>query len=92
MRRRSRAPTGLKAADPKCPDCGGSGWAVKDDGGAGAASVCRCRLSELALLNLELQEVVDKLDGVDKPPEPTQLKILADPVPDVLLFKVPGKP
>ncbi|MFN7943265.1 MAG: ATP-binding protein [Thermoanaerobaculia bacterium] len=33
----------LAAAKPDCPRCGGTGWLVVADGGAGAARACPCR-------------------------------------------------
>lgn len=37
------AMAGVASQVETCPECGGRGWVVVDDGGAGTAMVCACR-------------------------------------------------
>lgn len=34
------------ASDTPCPECGGRGWILQDDGGQGAARLCQCQREE----------------------------------------------
>lgn len=45
-------PEGVEAAEA-CPICGGRGWVVREDGGAGTAGPCDCRRSGLGSKLLE---------------------------------------
>ncbi|MFQ5525725.1 MAG: ATP-binding protein [Thermoanaerobaculia bacterium] len=46
-----------------CPDCGGSGWVIRNDGGAGTAVLCDCRTSELASRLLAASGIPDRYAG-----------------------------
>ena len=45
------------AGEGVCPDCGGRGWVVEEDGTAGTAIPCHCRQSEVEPRLLEAAEI-----------------------------------
>lgn len=48
------------AAGGVCPQCGGRGWVVQRDRGAGSARPCDCRKQQLALQRLEYAGIPDR--------------------------------
>ncbi len=46
-----------------CPECGGRGWILEEDGGAGSARPCECRKLELAPRLLEAAAIPPRYRG-----------------------------